>query len=167
MDAKGESVFRRRAIYPVLEGVTLRRLELGLIKDDIPERLMATRAPVASVLRTPPRAREFIEQNYLPVAYRVRVLGKMLALEEHGPDKNQEFEIMIPADYMLVAERGNLQATLDGTPWRDARFLARGHHQLTLLSGEGRIALVLARAVEKGFSPFSPQARDVVKGPLY
>ena len=167
MDAKGESVFRRRATYYVLEGVTLRRLELGLIKDDIPERLMATRAPVASVLRTPPRAREFIEQNYLPVAYRVRVLGKMLALEEHGPDKDHAFEIVIPADYMLVAERGNLQAVLDGTPWRDTRFLAVGRHQVTITSGEGRIALVLASAVEKGFSPFSPQARDVVNGPLY
>ena len=167
MDAKGESVFRRRATYYVLEGVTLRRLELGLIKDDIPERLMATRAPVASVLRTPPRAHAFIEQNYLPVAYRVRVLGKMLALEEHGPDKNHEFEIAIPADYMLVAERGNLQAVLDGTPWRDARFLAVGRHQVTITSGEGRIAMVLAGAAEKGFSPFSPQARDVLNGPLY
>jgi hypothetical protein len=167
MDAKGESVFRRRAIYPVLEGVTLRRLELGLIKDDIPERLMATSAPVASVLRTPPRAHEFIEQNYIPVSYRVRVLGKMLALEDHGADKTIEFEIMIPANYMLVAERGDIQAVVDGTPWRDARWLARGGHQVTLLSGEGRIAVVLASAVEKGFSPFSPQARDVVKGPLY
>ena len=167
MDAKGESVFRRRAIYPVLEGVTLRRLELGLIKDDIPERLMATGAPVASVLRTPPRAREFIEQNYLPVAYRVRVLGKMLALEAHAPDGIHEFEIMIPAEYILVAERGNLQAMVDGTPWQDARFLARGHHQVSIVSGEGRIALMLASAVKNGFSPFSPQARDVVNGPLY
>jgi hypothetical protein len=167
MDAKGETIFRRRPFYFVLEGVTLHRLDLGLIKDDIPECLLATRAPVATILRTPPRARQFIEQNYLPVANRIRVLGKMLGSEDNGAGKNREFEIVIPADYALVAEHGSLQATLDGKSVSSAQFLSAGHHQVLVQSGEGRIAVVLASALEKGDSPFSPDAKDIAKGPPY
>lgn len=167
MDAKGESVFRRRAIYPVLEGVTLERFSLGLIKDEIPERLIATRAPVASILRTPPRARQFIEQNYIPVAYRVRVLGQMLVTKEEQRAGDYPFEIAIPADYLLVAEKGDLVATVDGNPWQGARYLSSGRHELNISSANGRVALVWARAIEKGFSPFAAQAKDVAKAALY
>jgi Dolichyl-phosphate-mannose-protein mannosyltransferase len=163
MDAKGDSVFRRRAIYYVLEGVTLHRFEVGLLQDDIPEQLIATRAPVASILRTPARARQFIEQNYIPVAYRLRVLGQMLVTNGAEPAGTRAFEIVIPADYMLVSEHGSLVATLDGKPVEGARYLERGRHEVRISSGSGRIALVLAKAIEKGFSPFSANARDVVK----
>ena len=166
MDAKGESVFRQRAFYYVLEGVTLRRLELGLIPDNIPERLLATRAPVATILRMPPRARQFIEENYIPVAYRLRVLGQMLINNDEELAKTRAFDIAIPAEYRLVAEYGNLEATLDGTPFPEARFLSPGHHEVRALSGSGRIALVLASALEKGFSPFSAQAKDLAKSGL-
>ena len=64
MDAKGSSVFRRRPFYYVLETITIRRLELGLIQDNIPERLIATRTPMAILSRMPPRARNFIVKNY-------------------------------------------------------------------------------------------------------
>ena len=36
MDAKGETIFRHRPFYYVLEGVTRRRMKLGLIEDTIP-----------------------------------------------------------------------------------------------------------------------------------
>ena len=166
MDAKGESVFRQRAFYYVLEGVTLRRLQLGLIPDNIPERLVATRAPVATILRTPPRARQFIEKNYIPVAYRLRVLGQMLSTSDEEMPKTCAFEIAIPAEYRLLAEHGNLEATLDGTPFPGTRFLSPGHHEVRASSGSGRIALVLASAIEQGFSPFSAQANDVGKSGL-
>ena len=167
MDAKGEDVFRRRAFYYPLEGVTLERMRLGLIEDNIPERLIATRAPVATILRTPPRAREFIERNYLPVANQVRVLGQILGSDNQEFGKSRDFDIIIPAQYVLVAEHGNLQAVLDETPWLGPRYLSPGHHQVRVLSGGGRIAFVLARAIEKGFSPFSPKARDVAKSDIY
>ncbi len=167
MDAKGEDVFRRRAFYHALEGVTLERIRLGLIEDNIPERLIATRAPVATILRTPPRARQFIEQNYIPVANQVRVLGQMLGRDDQEFGKSREFQIAIPEEYMLVAERGNLEAVLDGTPWQGPRYLSVGRHRVEASSGGGRVALVLARAIQKGFSPFSPKAKDVAKGDLY
>ena len=163
MDAKGETIFRQRAFYYVLEGITLRRLELGLIPDNIPERLVATRAPVATILRTPPRARQFIEQNYIPVAYRVRVLGQMLMTKDEELAQPHAFEIMIPAEYTVVAEHGQLEATVDGAPWPGTRLLSPGHHEVRVLSGSGRVAVVWARAIEKGFSPFSTQAKDAVK----
>ncbi len=163
MDAKGETIFRRRPFYYVLEGVTLRRLELGLIKDEIPEHLIATRAPVATVLRMPSRARSFIEQNYLPVAFRIRVLGKMLSTSDQEFPKKYEFDIVIPANYELLPERGNLVAFLDGTPFDGPRYLPAGHHEIRSLTDTDRLAVIWSVAPEKGFSPFSPLAKDAVE----
>ena len=161
-DAKGDTVFRRRPFYYVLEGLTNQRLRRGLIKDDIPERLIATRAPIAMTLRTPPRARDFIEHNYLTVAWRVRVLGKVLPIENFPA--TCDFDLAIPGCYTLVLERGDFAAVIDGTPFKGARFLEAGHHQVAISGGAGRCALIWANALEKGFSPFSPIA-DSAGGP--
>lgn len=160
MDAKGECVYRRRPFYYVLEGMTVTRIRLGLIKDDISERLVATRAPIATALRMPPRAQNFIEHNYVPVGFRTRVLGKMLETQDRVFPKTSAFDVVIPASYTLVSEDGNIRATLDGTPFDGARILEPGRHEAMILSGEGRLALIWATAVEKGFSPFSPLALD-------
>lgn len=163
MDAKGEYVFRRRPFYYVLEGITKRRLRLGLIRDNIPEMLIATRTPVATTLRLPERATEFVEQNYLPVAFRFRVLGKMLGIHDENFPQTFEFDIAIRARYTIVSERGQLNAIVDGTPLNKSRFLDAGHHQAIISSGAGRIAVVWARAIKKGFSPFVQLATDVLK----
>ena len=160
MDPKGETVFRRRAFYYVLEKITIRRLELGLIKDDIPERLIATRAPIATILRTPPRAYKFIEDNYLPVAWHLRVPGKMLGAKRENFPMTCDVDLAIPARYTLGFEQGNTAAEIDGTPFAGARFLEAGHHRVRISTDAGRCALVWATAVEKGFSPFSPTAID-------
>ncbi len=163
MDPKGEYVFRRRAFYYVLEGLTIRRLQLGLIKDNIPETLIATRAPVATTLRLPQRAREFVEQNYVPLAFRLCVLGKMLGTHNDNLPKMYEFDIAIPARYAVVSERGQLNAIVDGTPLDKSRFLEAGHHQAIVSSGAGRIAVIWARAIKKRFSPFVSLANDVFR----
>ena len=48
MDLKGETVFRDRPFYYVLEIVTLARMQLGVIPDTIPEALVAHRTCVAA-----------------------------------------------------------------------------------------------------------------------
>lgn len=163
MDPKGETVFRRRAFYYVLEKITIRRLELGLIKDDIPERLITTRAPIATILRAPPRAHKFIEDNYLPVAWHVRVPGKMLGPQKENFAATYDVDLAIPGRYKLGFEQGNFAAEIDGTPFSGARFLQAGHHQVQISAGAGRCALIWATAVEKGFSAFSPIAIDILK----
>jgi hypothetical protein len=147
----------------VLEKMTIRRLELGLIKDDIPERLIATRAPIATTLRAPPRARKFIEENYLPVAWRVRVLGKMLGPPRENSPATYDVDLAIPSRCTLAFEQGNFAAVVDETPFNGARFLEAGHHQVQISAGRGRCALIWATALEKGFSPFSPLAIDIFK----
>ena len=160
MDPKGETVFRRRAFYYVFEKITIRRLELGLINDDIPQRLIATRAPIATILRTPPRAHKFIEDNYLPVAWHLCVLGKMLGPQKENFATSYDIDLAIPARYTLCFDQGNFAAEIDGTPFSGARFLQAGHHEVQISAGAGRCALIWATAVEKGFSPFSPMAID-------
>jgi len=160
LDAKGEAVFRRRAFYYALEKLTIQRLERGLIKDDIPERLIATRAPIAMTHRTPPRARNFIEHNYLAVAWRVRVLGKMLEPAKENFPATYDVDLAIPARYTLVFEQGNFAALIDGTSFDGPRFLQSGHHRVQISAGAGRCALIWATASEKGFSPFSSLAID-------
>jgi hypothetical protein len=51
MDGKGETIYRPRPIYYVLELLTLKRMSAGLIKDDIPERMVAMRTCAARLTR--------------------------------------------------------------------------------------------------------------------
>lgn len=161
MDLKGEMVFRPRAFYYALETVTRERIRRGLIADDIPERLVATGTcvAVADDSRFPPRARTFLQEHYLPVGH-LRVVGRFLVTQaaQEGA-QSVPFEVQIPARYALVAETGTVAGWLDGTPYTEARFLAPGHHEYRPSSaGTGRLALVWAQAVERGFSPFPSQS---------
>jgi hypothetical protein len=161
MDAKGESIFRRRPFFYALEGITLRRIELGLVPDDIPARLIETRTPVATTLRMPWYACDFIEQNYVPVAFRLRVLGQNLGLR---PNESAPFsckiDIVIPNRYTIVAEHGAAGATVDDVPLRGSRYLDAGSHDIVVNAGHGQIDLIWADAAEKNFSPFAPLASD-------
>jgi hypothetical protein len=96
MDSKGETIFRKRASLLVFEEITGWRLKRGLMKDDIVERLIVTRAPLTTLLRMPQKALQFIERNYIPVAFRLRVLGQNLQPEEGGEGPDFNFEIVIP-----------------------------------------------------------------------
>jgi Dolichyl-phosphate-mannose-protein mannosyltransferase len=150
MDAKGETIYRRRPFYYVLEGLTGMRIKAGLIKDVIPERLIATRTPVATIQRMPSGAAAFIRANYIPIAFRLSVLGKMLQqVGEFFP-----FDIVIPSEYAIVTEFGKFAGTLNGESFAGPRHLVPGHYEVRRASGSGRLAVILSTAVEKGYSPF-------------
>ncbi|HWP47259.1 MAG TPA: hypothetical protein VNM22_08875 [Candidatus Limnocylindrales bacterium] len=155
MDVKGEMIFRPRAFYYVLETITMERLKRGLIKDDIPERLMETHTYVAALdnSRFPPRAGKFLRENYLPIG-RLRVVGQFLAPSLSDGKYVFSFEVRIPAPYVIISEKGILTGWMDGTPCQGARFLTVGHHEFFTSPTEGRFALIWAQAVERGFSPF-------------
>ena len=85
MDAKGETVFRDRAMFPVLELVTRSRLRRGSAEDRIPEACVEGHACVA-VTRLdafPPRGRAFLEAHYVPVGP-LRVVGVVLERPKEG-----------------------------------------------------------------------------------
>jgi hypothetical protein len=161
MDGKGETIYRRRPFYYVMEGLTLRRFKRGLLEDDIPQRLIDTRAPIATLRRMPEKGKEFIRANYVPIAYRLRTLGKVVC---ESPRRNAapiRFDVEIPARYTLVTAAGRAVGLLDGTPFEGPRELAPGPHEFVPAPARGQIILVWAQALERGFSPFSPIKPDV------
>jgi hypothetical protein len=150
MDAKGETVYRRRPFYYVLEGLTGMQLKEGFIEDTIRERLVATRTTIATVRRMPLKAAAFIRANYLPIAFRLSVLGKML----QSGGESGSFDIEIPSEYTIVTEFGTFAGTLNGEPFVGPRQLVPGHYVVRRTNGSGRLAVLWSIAVQKGYSPF-------------
>ena len=155
-DMKGETVFRPRSSYYVLETITRARIKRGLMSDDIPERLLATRTCVASLddIRLPSRARVFLNENYIPVGS-LRVAGKLLSPPSDAAQP-VTFSIGIPAPYIIVAQNGSTAGQLDGKAYDgSACFLEAGQHEFRPAAQNGKLAVVWAKAKTLGYSPFS------------
>jgi len=159
LDPKGQSVFRNRPYYYALETMTLERIARGLIPDNIQERCVETSTCVApaEIRGFPPRARRFLEDNYVVVGA-WRVAGVVLPRDIGGAATRGalSFDIVVPARYAVVAESGAAQGTLDGSPYDGSRDLAPGRHEFEPTSGSGRVAVIWAKAAERGFTPFAP-----------
>jgi len=155
-DMKGETVFRPRSSYYVIEKITRARIKRGLMTDDIPERLLATRTCVAALddIRLPSRARVFLNENYIPVGS-LRVAGKLLA-PPSDTVQPVTFSIGIPATYMIISQNGSTAGWLDGKPYDgSACFLEAGRHEFRPAARDGKLAVVWAKAKMLGYSPFS------------
>jgi 4-amino-4-deoxy-L-arabinose transferase-like glycosyltransferase len=157
MDRKGETIFRRRPFYFALETITRFRMSRGLIRDTIPEDLVATRTCVATPddWVFPTEARRFLRENYLAVG-QLRVVGKLLEADKSG--SAIPFDLVIPARYEIVAPSGPERGGwLDGKPYLGPLSLTPGHHVFRPPPGTtGPLAVVWARAFDRGLSPFSP-----------
>jgi hypothetical protein len=147
MDYKGETIYRRRPYYFILEFITRNGILHGLIADTVTEDLVRARCHVAQADGTqwPDRARDFMAANFLNVG-RLRVSGQWLR-----PDGS--FTIAIPGDYALVRNDGEASGILDGSPYVGARSLAAGVHTFTGGPAGERLACVWAPAFARGFSP--------------
>ncbi len=156
MDLKGETVFRDRPFFWVLEALTRERMRVGQIADTIPEDLVARRTCVAvlDTSRLPPRGREFLRDNYVPVG-RLRVAGRVLA--PAAPSRRTiTFDVSVPAPYTVVADGRSVAGWLDGRRAGDAVLLGAGRHRLRIAPTAAPVTLVWAPAVERGFVPFAP-----------
>lgn len=156
-DSKGETVFRQRCFRPILETITRKRIRRGLISDTAPQRCVETRTCLAAtgmIERFSPETREFLERNYLPIAKDLRVAGVRLQ-ETSKNSKRCDFDIVIPAEYRVVARDGAATGTLDGSVYQGPRFLPAGRHTFESTSDSGDLIVLWARAVEHNFSPFS------------
>ena len=162
MDPKGDLIFRPRPYYYVLETLTHRRLKYGLMKDELSERLIETRTAVVetSSSRMTEKSLDFVHRNYLRVGY-LDVLGKMISTYQDGAAL---FEVTIPERYIITAKQGRVAGTLDGQPLDGARWLAAGPHELRLTSPASEVAVVWARALERGFSPFDVPPKGIDDG---
>jgi hypothetical protein len=156
MDAKGETVFRRRPFFWVLETITKARLRRGLLADTIPEAMVRTRCHVAvpDDARFPQRGRTFLNANFVSVG-RLRVAGCMLGVPP-GAGAPLSFAIAVPGEYTVVTPHGPAVGELDGRFAAGPRFLAAGTHEFKPEGVSLPLAVVWAKAVARGFSPFTP-----------
>jgi hypothetical protein len=161
MDLKGETIFRRRPFYYALEAITRERIARGLIADDIPQRLVATRTAVVHSTKAfpfPPTAQAFVDANYLSVGP-LSVLGKVIAPEPPSPDgepRAYRFQIAVPDEYVVIGQDGVLEnGLLDGEPLTPTgRRLQAGTHEFASHAA-GRLIVFWANAWRNGFRPLA------------
>jgi hypothetical protein len=153
LDCKGETIFRQRCFWPVMESITLERLNRGLIADNAAERAVETRTCVAVMKgRMPLRAKRFIWENYIPVGNDLKVAGRFLK-PSATDNARMDFKVVIPASYKIIARDGPVEGILDGTPYDGARFLSPGRHTFVQTSSRTQLALLWAEAVDRKFMP--------------
>jgi hypothetical protein len=156
LDLKGETVFRKRCVRTVFEAITRSAIERGLLTDGAPDACVQTRTcAVATLLikRFPHEMRAFVKRNYLPVTSSLRVAGAELRTSATNP-LCCEFNVTIPAMYEIISPTENVSGTLDGIPYKGARFLATGPHTFESTSAPRRLLLLWAQAVARHFTPF-------------
>ena len=152
MDGKGETIYRPRAYYFVLETIANRRLERGLVSDTLIADLIRTKAPVLhDPDRMLPADAAWAKSNYVPVGT-VDVLGKLLPPAKDGVIS---FDLPIAETYTIVPDHGTFSGTLDGTPFTGPRSLDAGHHEVKRARPNSRQKLVVmwAHAAELGYNP--------------
>jgi hypothetical protein len=152
-DFKGETVFRRRPTYWVLETITREAMRHNLLPDTMWEDAVRANCHVAEADGPfwPPRSRALFSANFLDMG-RLRASGQWIK-----PDGT--FSIAIPGDYVIVDRDGLARGALDGTAFASARALSAGPHRFAP-PDDSHFAVLWAPAFARGFSPFHPKDRD-------
>ncbi|MGB8747944.1 MAG: glycosyltransferase family 39 protein [Pseudolabrys sp.] len=153
-DRRGEMVFRQRCFYPIIETFTEERIRRGLMADNVIQRCIDTHTCVAVLPGAMPSATlRFLEQNYLPIGYKLRVAGVLLHSSTDG--KRFAFETVIPASYKIIArDVGTVMGVLDGERYEGKeRFLSPGTHTFVQTSTGHDLVVFWAQAVDRHFRP--------------
>jgi hypothetical protein len=153
-DRRGETVFRQRCFYPIIETFTKERIRRGLMTDNVIQRCIDTRTCVAILPDDmPPATFRFIEQTYLPIGNKLRVVGVPLRSSTNG--KRFDFKIVIPAWYKIIArDAGTVMGVLDGERYEgEQRFLSAGNHTFVQTSTGHGLLVFWAQAVDRHFRP--------------
>jgi len=153
-DRRGETVFRQRCFYPIIETFTKERIRRGLMADNAIQRCIDTRTCVAILPDDMPSATfRFLEQNYLPIGNRLRVAGVLLHSSTDG--KHFDFETVIPASYKIIArDASTVMGVLDGERYEgEERFLSPGTHTFVQTSTGRDLMVFWAQAVDRNFRP--------------
>jgi hypothetical protein len=147
MDLKGETAFRQRAFFYVIEPMTKARMHRGQIADTIVDDVLRTHTMVVALdhHNFPRRARKFFARNFVSLGG-VRVPGRIL------PAGVTTFRLDVPAEYAVVSRTGSVSVQLDGVLYDGPRFLAPGTH--TISPSDGSLAILWSRAADRGFMPF-------------
>lgn len=96
MDAKGESIYRRRAFHPVLEMVTQERLRRGLLADTLVADVRSSEVHLLHPERLPDADAQALRADFIPYADGEWVAGRELGERAAGP---LSVAAMIPGCY--------------------------------------------------------------------
>lgn len=131
-DLKGETVFRRRPVYPTYEIVGRALTRTGRFADRGPESIAANRCcvAIADAPFIPARTRAFLNEHFIRYGP-LRVCG--------ATPRGGAFTIAVPQTYAVVA-RDPAHIRIDGIPYRGPRFLAAGRH--TLIPPNDRVTII-------------------------
>ncbi|MCX6968345.1 MAG: glycosyltransferase family 39 protein [Verrucomicrobia bacterium] len=151
MDAKGETIFRRRPFYYALENITQRRISLGLIADTIAAEMLKTRTCVVILERLPEKTLQWVKQHYVPLNEDLWVAGCFLPPTPE-PGAERRFEVGIPTEYVVSGGEAPLEGKLDGVAYTGPVFLTSGMHTFTCTDPRP-LAVFWAQAAAKGYTP--------------
>jgi hypothetical protein len=120
VDLKGDAVFRQRADFFIYEDVGRALTERAVLKDDGPEKIVATGccAAICDSTHLPPRTREFLRRHFIGDGI-LRFCGANV----HG----KTFEIGVPQTYAVV---GGRNVWIDRTLYKGPRHLDAGTHTI-------------------------------------
>jgi hypothetical protein len=160
-DRRGEMVFRQRCFFPIIETFTEERIRRGLMADNAIQRCIDTRTCVAVLPGAMPSATfRFLEQNYLPIGNRLRVVG--IVLHSSADEKHFAFETVIPASYKIIArDKDTVTGVLDGEHYDGkGRFLSAGPHTFLQSSNGHDLVVFWGQAVDRNFRPVWDPAKN-------
>ena len=126
-DLKGDAIFRRRPVPAVYEQVNRALTANGTVRDLGPEAIVANGCCVAidDTPHLPARTRAFLAQHFIDTGP-LRVCGTVV--------RGNTFDIAVPQHYAVVT-RDRSRVSIDGVPYRGARYLAAGRHTITGMNG--------------------------------
>lgn len=150
MDPKGDSIFRMRPYYPVLESLAMRRLRRGQMVDTIVDDLVNHKTMLVVLRRLPPASARFVMLNYVQAGGDVWIAGRMLPDHSTG----LTIDINVPGDYVVTDGHQRLNGSLDGGPVADHWQLGRGTHHLVVNGAP--VAFVWTQAFDRGWRPQPP-----------
>jgi hypothetical protein len=143
-DLKGESIFRHRATYYILERVSVELYRAGKLRDamwrDIVRNECHVAAPDSSFF--PPETRAFLNRYFLPQG--------TLRVAASPVDAAGSFTIAVPGSYAVLGTRGRVAARIDGQEPRVSGITLRSglHH---LESPERPLVVIWSPAVDRGY----------------
>jgi hypothetical protein len=143
-DLKGESIFRRRPTYYILERVSLQLYRSGKLRDTIWLDIIRNQCHVAAPDSNsfPPETRAFLNRYFLPHG-RLRVAASPV-------DGGGFFSIAVPGSYVVLGEDGRVAARVDQRQAGAAGFaLQPGLHHIE--SAERPLVVIWSCAVDRGF----------------
>jgi len=151
MDETGESIFRTRPFYYIMETLSRAALLDGRLPDTIAQDMIQHGTCVAHASKHyPPAAQAFLDENFLQ-ADQLFVAGHTFnASNEEQKPQELRLNVVIPATYAVFGPKSEFHGQVDGTPYTGPRALTAGPHVITTTGAEHKVMVAWAKAVERG-----------------